>query len=1325
MNAWTVSVPRKAKAALASVAFVALFAVVFALHPFGAWAEQSSGVYLKSRGEDALYETLAAALADAEDGDVAYLRAGNTRFGDEPFAMKEKSVVVSGEGPDASRVTFSPDAALTIEDAGLTLANATFALDEAHARSGAGLPSSDADALVVVRGLSTFELDEGAVIEGPYAPKRVDGAASGSSQSEPAGPASEGAVSSDAETAAHDAEAGSEGHARAAGEQGPSAEQDGNAPDAGVSGAGAEAVLDGAAAPRGAASAASDAPIASAASSAPAFSSAARRAFSPAPAAYNGISGAKKLSSAIVAPAPRPVASDAQAGTAAAPDAAAPGTAAADAALRPAALRAVRVEENAEFVMKDASRIVGFDIRIHPFETALAEGEPAGLGAAAYIGAGATFIMEGGDIERCIADKGGALYVEGSATLAGGTIRACEAQVGAAAYVTATGVLDEWGVAFEGCISHREPGDVYREASDDDGSDEGAETEGAFDPEPLALGLKNASVCRIVGGSAYSSLDAAVKAVGRNATATIEMLVSADVVKKTIRVDNGKRITIKTAPNVSVCALTMGASQTAGAPVFEVLGGASLTLDGTRSTPQGASGNGIVVQGRDSVKAEDAPTGKRGFDVRNGSLTLKSVTVRRFAASFGGTAGVRSVGINAYKAQVSLEGTTLIRDCKLTRRSSVKEDSGGITAYGDGNAGSNTPTHLFMGPDVVVSDCTGVTGGVALAQRATADIRGTITRCASTTGVSHRGGAGLYISTFAEAALNGAVITNNRFEVATPNVTPSAGGIWLEDGKLDIHGATIKGNRTNSTNQSNSNAAGGVGMNIESLAADPDHTRLALSGKVVIKDNYIKGGSIQANLTLARGGIDYMHYLMIDGDLEPGSYVGITAQASGNKRYLANEAFAASALTSTGAPAQDPYQNHRKYTGDAKVLANLNCLVNDRNPSLRGSASPAGWKSPGWPNANGQAGRTLPPEPAAIIWAPTYTLDVKKTVVDANGSASGTFTFEGVSKTSGISGMVYEGNGTPTGQVVTLSRKKKDFTLASGQYVRFNNVANLGGSQSSLGGVTIREKGSVAASTGNPDAAFVCRVTAKAGSVNYGSTAAASDGSAQWSGGGTALPSNTNKVTVTFSNTLRTGPLVVEKRVLGDYADATKAFLFTLTIHTPSFVRPDASFIAREYDAQGAATGATYSLSADTPLSFHLRSGHTVKFDALPVGTTYDLSEQGAAGYFSSAEVSKASAGSNPLSAAVSEGQEGEGVAFSYGTSAPGVANAKIAYAPAASQANKVLVTNRMMSAPPTDVDEFRSDGYAALIGASAAAIALLAAAGIVRRIRRRRSNGF
>lgn len=1222
MNAWTAGVPRKAKAALVCAAFVVLLAVVFAVRPFGAWADQSGGAYLESRGADAAYETLSAALADAADGDVVHLHAGDTPFGDVPFVLEGKSVLVLGDSAEESRVAFSSrQTALTVVDARLTLAKAAFVLDAATPGDAAGATqgaqAQDAqaqrvqDSLVVVRGLSTFELGEGGSIEGVHAKTSATSAADNT------------------------------------------------------------------------ATAASGASAATAADS------------------FFG---------------------------------------------------AVRVEENSEFVMKEGSRVAGFAARAASHGSASGAGELVGRGAAAYIGFGATFIMEGGAIEECSADEGGALYVEGSATLAGGAIRACEAQAGPAAYVAAEGVLDEWGTAFEACVAHREQGAVCRaepEVEDEvdaeaapadigqngEGADadvaidtaaegEGAESDVAdeeFEADdeaaeegPLALAQRSSAVCRVVGGASYDSLQKAIDAVATNGSATIEMLVGANTITKTVNVNRGKTIVITTAPNVSICTFTLGATSGPGLPAFKVFAKASLTLDGTRNGKQGVSSNGIVVQGGDRLSQPSLFEGKRGIDVNNGTLVLKDATIQRFAASFGGTAGVKSVGINANRAGVSLEGTSSINNCKMIRRSAVKEDSGGITVFG------SAESRLFMGPETVVSDCTGVTGGVAV-NMATADIRGTITRCNSIDGVVHRGAGGLYISDYGQVTLNDATITNNRFSSSTPNTTPSAGGAWLEDGRLTIHGATITGNVTNSKNSSNPNAAGGVGMSIELLAGDPDHTRLALSGKVVIKDNRVGDGRPQTNLTLAKGGVSYMHYLMIDGDLEPGSYVGITAQAQGNKRYLANEAFAASALTSSGAPAQDPYQGYPRYTGDAKALANLNCLVNDRNPALRGSASPAGWKSPGWPSTTGQAYWTLPPSPAAIIWATGYTLVVKKTVVDPTGSASGSFVFEGSTKSSGISGIVYASNGTPTGQVVKLSRTKKEFTLSNGQYVRFSYVTNTGSSQTSLGGITIREKDSVAASTNNPTVAFVCKVTAKAGSANYGSIAAASDGSAQWSGGGSAMPPNTGTVTVTFANTLRTGPLRVTKSVSGDFADATKAFPFTLTLHVPSFVKPGATFTASELDASGVATGATYSFASDVAVGFSLRSGHTLAFDALPVGTTYDLAEQGAPGYYSSAEVSTLGANNKPFAVQVAEGGAGEGLAFSYGDAAPGVASAKVAYAAATSQANKVQVTNRLFTAPPTGVEDVSAAGAETLVATSAAAVALLAVVSVSWRFARRR----
>lgn len=854
---------------------------------------------------------------------------------------------------------------------------------------------------------------------------------------------------------------------------------------------------------------------------------------------------------------------------------------------------------------------------------------------------------------------------------------------------------------------------------------DGAQANGSDVPEPSDAASSEEpraaeDVCTLVGVGGFPSLQEAIDSVAPAGRGVIEMNVSSYTLQDQVKVASYKGITITTAPGVDSCVFTMDKRRVGGLALFSVSGKAELVFDGTRNGRDGSQANGIVLGGLDEGKDGEAQ-GQRGVDVYEGYLTLNDATIRNFSADFGSTAGVRAVGINASRSAVQLKGSSLVTKCSMFGGGGVKEDCGGVAVYGDTQF-SDMPTDLLMEPGATISECSGVTGGLVVSNWATATIRGTIERCSTYDGTVHRCAGGIFMSQRAKVTLENATIRDNRAATGTPGVTPCAGGIWVEGGQLAIHGATITGNTSNAKNTANPNGAGGVGMNIQSLSSDVTWTRLALSGKVVIRDNRIDDGRTQTNLTLAKGGVSFMHYLVIDDDLEPGSYVGITAQGGGKTaRYAEGEAFGVSAVTSEGLPAADKYLGAADYSGDAKAIANLNCLVNDRDERLRGLASWDGWKSPGFANA-GQAKKTLPDAPEAIVWARSYDVKVQKQVDAPEGLVTGVFPFTVQTAGASFSGEVYDRDGSPTGRTVAAHGTPENFELSDGQYVLFANVTSLGSGSAGADVLSVEERGGASSASADRTQPFSCEAAGRTDAGRpIGDVDAGRDGSVRWQGDFASLLPGDGNVTVTFTNALRTGGLEVSTSVEGDYADAAKAFSFELTLQTPSFANADSEFGAYVTGGATGASGARYTFVSGRPTSFSLKAGETLVFDGLPVGTTYALLEQPSPLYRASAEVSTVDAQGDAVQASVAEGDAGAGLAFSYGEGGLGVSAARIAQGGPGT--NTAHVVNRVPDAPATGVAHADAGLPAALVAGSVAVAALLAGASVgLRALRRRRA---
>lgn len=99
-----------------------------------------------------------------------------------------------------------------------------------------------------------------------------------------------------------------------------------------------------------------------------------------------------------------------------------------------------------------------------------------------------------------------------------------------------------------------------------------------------------------------------------------------------------------------------------------------------------------------------------------------------------------------------------------------------------------------------------------------------------------------------------------------------------------------------------------------------------------------------------------------------------------------------------------------------------------------------------------------------------------------------------------------------------------------------------------------------------------------------------------------------NKVSeMKFTNTYRKdAALEITKVTTGELADKTKDFDFTITI-TPSKTEPN-----QESSYTGKIGEEDVTVNANQPTTFKLHDGETLKFDSLPAGTRYVVTEQAA-----------------------------------------------------------------------------------------------------------------
>lgn len=812
----------------------------------------------------------------------------------------------------------------------------------------------------------------------------------------------------------------------------------------------------------------------------------------------------------------------------------------------------------------------------------------------------------------------------------------------------------------------------------------------------------------------YGSLQAALGDIEANRQEkTIEMLVDRYEIREsktfytyTIPQDKYVRITTSSASEFAnaICtftfphtALTSGGGNTDSDAycIFNVEHGGQLTLDGTNGT-DGAAANGLVFDGGaagDAVEMRKSGAVKQAAIKNEGRCIVNDVTFRGFNSrcdsnnnriyglitSYAGTTGNKET--DGY--YLELGGTTLIEHVKMFG-GAVHEIAGGVGVFGGG---------FKIGPDVVISDCYGPTGGLAVAEGAAGTFAGTIKGCSTlgdndSTSLSNQGAGGIFMSNDKPGTTGDTTLTIEGGRVLdcvgntdTKGVSASAGGIYDYGGALKIHGITITGCSTNSRFR---NAGGAMSFNTGKSA----HASISMDGLCIVKDNSSPHASGPRNLNLSSDTSVAFKTLYIDvtGDLDPNSEVHVWAQYS--------DGVLGSYEDRNGAGTPFAYAGD----GDASKLANLNAFVNDLHGELRGVASYETWKS---------KLKQASPYPAAIIWNSYASVKATKRVMAGDGSdVTRRFTFKATSSAQGFRGKVFSKNGTEIDSLVTAypagsETDDSTFTLADGDYVLFDNIPNEFGS-SSLSQITIAEVDGQAGQSSDPTTPYACVVTER---NDLGEIA--TSGAPAW----TRPAGAGQSYEVMFENTLRSSSLAIGKTVTGDFADSAKVFTFRLTLHLPEgLVSAAQGYQATLYDADGSATATRYSFTPGTAGLFTLSHGQRIVLSNLPVGTTYDLTEDGATGYAASAAVKTLDKDGSVAAGAAAEGAAGAGLTLA----AADVDAARVAYAPSG-EPNSVQVINRMPDVAYTDVEDGTPTwiawlAVAGVLVAGAAAVALTVA---------------
>lgn len=812
----------------------------------------------------------------------------------------------------------------------------------------------------------------------------------------------------------------------------------------------------------------------------------------------------------------------------------------------------------------------------------------------------------------------------------------------------------------------------------------------------------------------YGSLQAALGDIEANRQEkTIEMLVDRYEIREsttfytyTIPQDKYVRITTSSTSEFAnaTCtftfphaALTSGGDNTDNDAycIFSVEHGGQLTLDGTNGT-DGAAANGLVFDGGavgDAAEMRKSGAVKQAAIKNEGRCIVNDVTFRGFNSrcdsnnnrvyglitSYAGTTGNKET--DGY--YLELGGTTLIEHVKMFG-GAVHEIAGGVGVFGGG---------FKIGSDVVISDCFGPTGGLAVAEGATGTFAGTIKGCSTlgdndSASLSNQGAGGIFMSNDKPGTTGDTTLTIEGGRILdcvgntdTKGVSAAAGGIYDYGGALKIHGITVTGCSTNSWYR---NSGGAMSFN----TGKSERASISMDGLCVVKDNNSPHTSGPRNLNLSSDTSAAFKtlYINVTGDLDPNSEVHVWAQYS--------DGDLGSYEDRNGAGTPFAYAGD----GDASKLANLNTFVNDLHGELRGVASYETWKS----RLNQSS-----PYPAAIIWNSYTSVKATKRVTAGDGSGvTRRFTFKATSSAQGFKGKVFSKDGAEIDSLVTAypaghETDDSTFTLADGDYVLFDNIPNeFGGS--SLSQITIAEVDGQTGLSSDPTALYACTVTERNGLGEI-----ATSGAPAW----TRPAGAGQSYEVMFDNALRSSSLAIGKTVTGDFADPAKAFTFHLTLHLPEGLVPAAQgYQATLYDADGSATATRYSFTPGTAGLFTLSHGQRIVLGNLPVGTTYDLTEDGVTGYAASAAVKTLDKDGSVAAGAASEGAAGAGLTLA----AAEVDAARVAYA-SSGEPNSVQVINRMPDVAYTDVEDVTPTwtawlAVAGALVAGAAAVAFAAA---------------
>lgn len=812
----------------------------------------------------------------------------------------------------------------------------------------------------------------------------------------------------------------------------------------------------------------------------------------------------------------------------------------------------------------------------------------------------------------------------------------------------------------------------------------------------------------------YGSLKDAIADIGQDEREkTIEILVdhyeireSADFITYTIPSKTYVRITTSSTDefNVKTCTFAFPdngsaarGTTTKDSPycIFKVSYGAKLTLDGTNGTDS-SDANGLVFCGgaegnADSMKKADAL--QQVVVKSEGICVLDDVTITGFNSRCDSNSNRVYGPVTSYaletgntdmdKHSLTLTGTTLIEHIKMFG-GSVHEIAGGVGVFGGA---------FQIDEGVVIDDCYGPTGGLALAGGATGTFSGTIQNCSTLgdndiTSLANQNGGGIFMSNdkpkvsgTTTLTVKGGKILNCVGNTDTPGVTSSAGGICVYGGAVLIDGITITGCSTNSKHY---NGGGAMAFNTASDAK----TSLSMQGLCIVKDNTSghAGGDRNINLSSdTSSALYHTLYINVTGDMDPNSDVHVWAQYAGatttTKRNVVNAPFA--------------YADG----GDASELANLNTFVNDYDSTLRGVASYDGWTS----SLNQSSAY-----PAAIIWGTYTTVKVTKKVSAEGDDSLSTarFTFKATSSAQGFKGRVFSKDGTEIDSLVTAYPEDKEgddstFTLADGDYVLFENIP-VDASDSALSQITITEiDGTVFASALAPFGATVSEAR------GLGITGTSHDGYPYWS----RAAGETQACDVTFENVLRASKFKVSKDVSGSYANLDYAFTFTLTLYRPDgyqdLVAPATGYRAAVYNEDGSPSGTTYAFTFDTAATFKLSDGQYLLFDKLPVGTTYELTEHGEEGYKAGADVTSLNEGGEVLHEHLESDKTGDDLVMSNGRSKQGVCT--IAYSQDGSLVNTASVINEMGDLAPFTGLSDDVDSWGVWLAVAAATVAVAA----------------